>query len=679
MNRPGISATRIYGIRRNGEYRKNRDIQPDFVLLDCPVDSLETVALSWKKQGVEVLYSFRINNGSFQDYLDGDFDRFFHWDEVQTDRNGNPILRGPKSPYMVPTLSFLEFLFSRLKRAVDCGIGEICLEDAEFRANSGYSPAFQTEWELFYGEPYQQAHLSRQSYHKTQKLKSRLMLRAVEFLAERLKAYARTTYNRNLTVWVALHSLVHCRRHNESCPLSEIAASPYINGILAMIEPADLQVSFFLGGKQKPHPFEAAWMEYAYFEQLAWGNGKKLMVLTDPEFGPDRNGGLPVLAATLLQAGGKSYLFRKAISQALLPLTVINCLPELTYTGITLQEGMEPVGLLLSDSALLQKTDTAPELSSESFAAFYGLCMPLLQQGLPVLPICADTPTALEHLLADLRILVVSYEFMKPASPSVHFQLCEWVRQGGTLIYAGDGTDPYHTFPSWWNTGMGHWPTPAAHLEEALGITPRMKTLRQKNRNSGEALFEVEEGLCAWLNLSPEQCIADEDAAAELCYMVTKAAKKAGIPLSPDGIFRRRKGAYQILHVSEDSKQHSTVRGKFLNLADPEYEIESFFVAGPGETLFLYDLSRKKDKTMEILAASARITQVSLSETGLSFTAFLPPEIEGICRIYAPFPAEIFAGDSLLPSQRDRSGKTLFFRFHTPNGSIRIQVRRKTD
>ena len=58
---------------------------------------------------------------------------------------------------------------------------------------------------------------------------------------------------------------------------------------------------------------------------------------------------------------------------------------------------------------------------------------------------------------------------MKPNSPDFHFALSEWVQNGGALLYVGDGSDPYHGVPSWWNTGKKKDKTPAEHLFRSMG------------------------------------------------------------------------------------------------------------------------------------------------------------------------------------------------------------------
>ena len=89
--------------------------------------------------------------GNYKEYLCGKWDGKEHWDECQTDRKGNPILHGVDTPYMVPTLSFIQYLTEHLCTLIDKGITEIYMEEPEFWEAGGYSEAFKKEYLAYYG------------------------------------------------------------------------------------------------------------------------------------------------------------------------------------------------------------------------------------------------------------------------------------------------------------------------------------------------------------------------------------------------------------------------------------------------------------------------------------------------------------------------------------------------
>lgn len=104
--------------------------------------------------------------GEYQEYLDGKWDGRKHWDEGQVDRNGKDVIHNPTVPYMVPTVSFSEYLTDRLKVAVDAGVEAIHVEEPEFWDKSGYSEAFKREYEIYYKEPWKPQHESLDAQYK---------------------------------------------------------------------------------------------------------------------------------------------------------------------------------------------------------------------------------------------------------------------------------------------------------------------------------------------------------------------------------------------------------------------------------------------------------------------------------------------------------------------------------
>ena len=89
-------------------------------------------------------------------------------------------------------------------------------------------------------------------------------------------------------------------------------------------------------------------------------------------------------------------------------------------------------------------------VQSSAFPQFYGLAMPLLKYGLAIRPVQLENLKRFPGYLEGMRLLILSYEFIKPSSPDIHRILADWIRAGGELIYVGDGSDPFHRVRSWW-------------------------------------------------------------------------------------------------------------------------------------------------------------------------------------------------------------------------------------
>ena len=108
------------------------DLQTDFVMVYGLNESLESRMQQYRERGYKVHLMLGCAWGNYKEYLCGKWDGKEHWDECQTDRKGNPILHGVDTPYMVPTLSFIQYLTEHLCTLIDKGITEIYMEEPEF-------------------------------------------------------------------------------------------------------------------------------------------------------------------------------------------------------------------------------------------------------------------------------------------------------------------------------------------------------------------------------------------------------------------------------------------------------------------------------------------------------------------------------------------------------------------
>src|SRR5206468_626067 len=89
---------------------------------------------SWRKRGYIIHVMTGVAWGGYQDYLYGRYDGQDHWDQAQTDRNGNRIQHGVDIPYISPGENYGRYLTVGVKRALDAGAEAIFLEEPEFWA-----------------------------------------------------------------------------------------------------------------------------------------------------------------------------------------------------------------------------------------------------------------------------------------------------------------------------------------------------------------------------------------------------------------------------------------------------------------------------------------------------------------------------------------------------------------
>ena len=143
--------------------------------------------------------------------------------------------------------------------------------------------------------------------------------------------------------------------------------------------------------------------------------------------------------------------------------------------GIAAREGL---GVVVSDTMMFQRGEPSP--SDTHLGSFYGLALPLVKHGMPVEPVQLENAT-LPNALAPYKILLLTYEGMKPMTPDVHTALAKWVRNGGVLIVADDERDPYNR-PRMVEHAPNQYKTPLRHLYETLGKPDKTtKTLTTGN------------------------------------------------------------------------------------------------------------------------------------------------------------------------------------------------------
>jgi hypothetical protein len=123
--------------------------------------------------------------------------------------------------------------------------------------------------------------------------------------------------------------------------------------------------------------------------------------------------------------------------------------------------------------------------SPSDFDAFYGLTLPLLMKGIPVEVAQLDRAGDLNYL-TPYRLLLLSFDAMKPARKADVDGIVAWVKAGGRLLVFG-GEDPYNNLDLWWKKeGCA---SPHEYLLRALGI--RHSGIKVVERTAPQSAFTV--------------------------------------------------------------------------------------------------------------------------------------------------------------------------------------------
>ena len=238
-----------------------------------------------------------------------------------------------------------------------------------------------------------------------------------------------------------------------------------------------MKVPVAYGGGMQQRLFESGYLGYASFVDIM-DDDQWLFTLTDPyeDFGGDdwdfyRDCYAQQVVAQLMQQDihrfqetiwvSRSFSSDVPMDYRTMQLGVFNAMNELAGQESTLYAGTPGISVGLSDSLAWQYG--AQHQPTESTAnGFYGMTIPLVERGIPLSITSLDRLASIDDL-KDVRVLLLSYDCMKPMSEEVNRILAQWVREGGVLLYLG-GHDAFESADNQWWSALGQTP-----LENLLG------------------------------------------------------------------------------------------------------------------------------------------------------------------------------------------------------------------
>jgi hypothetical protein len=270
--------------------------------------------------------------------------------------------------------------------------------------------------------------------------------------------------------------------------------------------------------------------------------------------------------------------------------------------------GTTGLGIVIGDSLMFERGDPTP--SDAHLSHIYGLALPLLKRGMPVTPVQLENFPAARNYLEPFRLLLLTYQGMKPLSAEVHASLAQWVKDGGVLVVVDDDSDPYNSVRDWWNTTPFNYPTPRAHLFEQLGLSGKISDLDEKPRKVGK-------GFVTWLHENPTRFAANSDGDARLVKMVMEAASAARLKWRESNHLLLRRGPYIVAAGLDESiaAEAAKLRGNFVNLFDPQLRRLSTVDVSAGKRFFLLDLDQARGKGPRVLASACKAIPTSTSNT----------------------------------------------------------------
>ena len=700
----------LTGYQASGDFRPSVDLQCDFVMVYGIDDTMPDRIRQYREKGYVIHLMTGIAWGEYQDYLDGKWDGRKHWDEGQVERSGKDVIHNPTVPYMVPTVSFSEYLTERMKIAVDKGVEAIHVEEPEFWDRSGYSEAFKREYEIYYKEPWRPQHEDLDVQYKSARLKAYLYSRAIDRVSAALKEYAKVVYNRDLRFYVPTHSLLNYTQWKIMSPEAALINIPTVDGYIAQIWTGTSREANVYEGVYKERTFETAYLEYGVMQELVKGTGRRMWFLNDPiedlpsytwenyEYNyrktaaasllhphiwhyeichwPHRvfDGRYPRFQPNIAKKDETSYETDQSRpipgSYSTLLSGMFQLFGDMEQKEFCFEGAGDSVGICMSDSGLFQRTfpdgivngrklgdrfamakhkntgnpvdEEAAEalmkeiredesllldfIQSDAFPQFYGMSLPLLKYGLPVRPVQLDNVRRFAGYLDTLKVLILSYEYIKPEAPDINTAVLSWVMNGGTLLYIGDGSDPFHRIDSWWR--KSGYENPARHLFRLAGMeeTPE------------DGVYPAGNGKIVVWNMVPAKICLSRELAQEYRYKVKDALESLGLSWEFRNDLTLHRGPYIISAVMDESvtDEKKVWEGLFADLGENDYPVITHKEIGPDETALLFDFDTIREETFRVIGTSARVLDAQTDDGGFQLKLKTADKIRAYTRVRLP-------------------------------------------
>ena len=651
---------------------------------------------TWRDRGYTTHFMTGIAWGEYQDYFTGKWDGKMHLDEGQVTQKGDTIWHGRMVPYIVPSMNFLKYLKeSVIKRVIDAGIDAIYLEEPEFWARAGYSEAFKREWKEYYGFDWRPQHESAENTYLSNKLKYHLYYRAVNECVTYAKEYGKSK-GMNVRCYIPTHSLVNYSQWRIVSPEASLASLPGVDGYIAQVWTGTSREPNYFNGQEKERVFETAFLEYGSMESMTAPTGRKMFFLTDPiedwprDWADYKKNYQATFTAQLLypmiadyevmpwpdriyegyyrtsaNSDEKERIPRFYSTQMQVMINTLNHMP-LSENKVS---GSHGIGILMANSLMFQRFPTHAGYEDPQLSNFYGQALPLLKRGVPVKTVHIEN-VSFSQTLADIKILIMSYSNMKPMEKTAHDHIAKWVKDGGVLVYAGRDEDAFQSVHEWWNTDGNTFKSPSEHLFQKLGLKAPFKAGEYKYGN----------GKVRILRNDPKEFVLEGNNDDEFLNTIKKLyeAETSTGELEFKNHFTLTRGPYEIISVVDENADQSpyTIKGKLIDLFDPEIPVLDEKQVNPGEQAFLYNIgSVKNPETPQVLATAARIYDEKIEKDAYSFVARSPLNTTNVMRVLLPEKADDIkvtdAAGKMLQSDTswDESSKTCFMSFeNSPDG-----------
>jgi hypothetical protein len=343
---------------------------------------------------------------------------------------------------------------------------------------------------------------------------------------------------------------------------------------------------------------------------------------------------------------------------------VHNALADMEWPGdYAWLHGQTGVGMAIADTLMYQRGEPSP--SDPDLSSFYGLAMPLVKHG------TALTLVQMERMqdagyLDGVRVLLLTYEGMKPTRPEMHQRIAEWVRKGNALLIYGNG-DSYNGVREWWNQDGATYASPQEHLTEQLGL----------GRNPAPGAYACEKGYVMIVAGSPAALAHQANGADEVLAQVKQARAKLGLEWDETNTLVLRRGPYISAGGMDESvsAEPVTLSGRYVNLYDPRLSVLQNPRIAPDTRWLLVDLSRCPDQPW-VIAAAGRISDETPTERSLDFSVAGMDQTTCAVRVLLPAqPSHLTLNGQDVQCEWDAASQTALLEFPNSPQGVKVSLK----
>jgi hypothetical protein len=269
---------------------------------------------------------------------------------------------------------------------------------------------------------------------------------------------------------------------------------------------------------------------------------------------------------------------------------------------------------------------------------------------MPVQPIQLEN-VSLPGYLDGTRVLLMTYEGMKPLTPDVHDALANWTRQGGTLVFVDDDKDPFFKVREWWNSEGLNYATPRQHLFERLGLV----------RDFDGKTATVGKGRLVYLRKSPNIDVSRKPEGAKWLADQVRSLSP-NMPWKESSSVVLRRGPYIVAAgMDETDSPRQKLTGSFVDLFDPELRVQKTIDLGPDSRHFLIDLDRFPRR---VVASAGQVIEREASNQRWRGTIEGQSGTRGVLLLKIPIePKRTLVGGAECTARFDRERSLLWLEF----------------